>query len=225
MKGHTKGKCSEGTEGTKGTKGTKGEPANSWAALVDKKMNNSMRERVEVANMAEEKKAEEIRTKFIAEKKENTLKIAIKWRDAMEAKFGVRWFYHMDEKLIPRRAKDECLSLQWKAQNIFEEEQERLAYEFEDVMDQHIRELNERRKQEEAEYEHKKATLSPKEFAKWEKIKAKEDIEELYAMDDHLDYLQEEERCRYQNYVADHPQYYAHYLHLFTFQTPIFIWS
>jgi len=239
MKGHTRGKCTKGTKGTEGTEGTtegtkgttegtkgttegtKGtsKPANSWAALVDKKIDNKMRERVDAANtaahLAAEKKAEERRVAKqlkATERKENALKIAMKWCYNMEDMFGVRWFYHVDEKLIPRAALNECLSLQWKNQHMFEEEQERLAYEFEDMMDQHIRELNERRKQEEAEYEHKKATLSPKEFAKWEKIKEREDKEELYAMDDHLAYLQEEERCRYQNYVADHPQYYAHYL-------------
>ena len=223
MKGHTRGKCTEGTkgttEGTKGTTESTSKPANSWAALVDKKIDNKMRERVDAANtaahLAAEKKAEERRVAKqlkATERKENALKIAMEWRCKMEAKFGVRWFYQVDEELIPQRAFDECLSLQWKTQQMFEEEQERLTYDFEDMMDQHNRELNEKRKQEEAEYEHKKATLSPKEFAKWEKIKEREDKEELYAMDDHLAYLQEEERCRYQNYVADHPQYYAHYL-------------
>jgi len=222
-KGHTRGRCTNTNTITLGefieNYNAKPQPGNTWAAMVDKKIADNMREKVEAANIAakikeDKEKADRIaaRRAAAAERQQKAVDTAIRWRNHMAYQHGYRWFDFVNEALMPfGAARKECLSLLWKEQKEFEEEAAHAAYEYEDMLDAHTRKCQERKAQRVAEYEHNEATMSPIEFARWARNREREEDEIRYEMEDYLESLETDADTKYQNFTADCPEYYLHY--------------
>jgi hypothetical protein len=185
--------------------------ANCWAAIANKNVPDALKHKFQeekiAMELAEQKRKQAIQEekKRLQEEREATKdEKANRWAQEMCEKYGYRWFYFVKEADYPLYIRNNCVSIMTQCMTHHEDEEEKAYWEHTDQIKQWDKEAAEKAREDERIYEHNKATMTEKEFAKWEWEKDEEsfDLADELAVDWDRNIF---------NYAATAPKEYADY--------------